>query len=322
MQKNMNKCKVCGESFDTERSLHAHLKKHNLTVAEYYTKYYPKKDLLTGEGLPFKNKQDYFNRDFASRNRLIKWLSLQSAEDPKVKKYVIEKLASRINQKELNSAPCHIELQLCQLPPIEFYKKIFGSYTAACEELISHELKNIRPLYSGNIVNGFFDNNKKYKDVEVLIDTREQQPLQFEKSRTLKLDFGDYTTGGDQYSYTYIDRKSEADFKSTLSVGFNRFTKEIERAVEFDSFLYIVVDSSINLIKKNNSFSAHKANLAYIWHNTRKLINKYSGNCQFIFSGSRAASEFLIPRLLIEGKTLWNCDMQFHIDKRIREKKQ
>lgn len=321
MQRNMNKCKVCEESFNTERSLHAHLKKHNLTVAEYYTKYYPKQDLLTGEDLPFKNKQDYFDRDFLSRNRLIKWLSLQSSQDPKVRKYVIDKLAHRIKRKNLNHAPCHIELQLCQLPPIEFYKKIFGSYTDACKELISLELNNIQPLYNKNIIDGFFDNHKKYEDVEVLIDTREQQPLYFKKSRTLKLDFGDYTTGGDQYSYTYIDRKSEADFKSTMSVGFSRFTKEIERAVEFDSFLYIVVDSNINVIKKNNSFSAHKANLAYIWHNTRKLINEYPKNCQFIFSGSRAASEFLIPRLLIEGKKLWNCDMQFHIDKRIREKK-
>jgi len=85
-------CKVCGESFNTERSLHAHLKKHNLTVAEYYTTHFPKKDLLTGDPLPFKNKKDYFNRDFLSRNRLIKWLSMQSREDAEVRKYIINKL--------------------------------------------------------------------------------------------------------------------------------------------------------------------------------------------------------------------------------------
>lgn len=319
--KPSNKCKVCEESFTSERSLHAHLKKHNLTVAEYYTQNYPKKDLLTGEALPFKNKKDYFARDFLSRNRLIKWLSLQSADDVKVQAYVLKKLYSRIKQKELNHAPCHIELQLCELPPIEFYKKIFGSYSQACKKLEKLNLKNISPLYGANIIDNFFENNSLYKNVEILIDTREQQPLSFHKSRTLKLDFGDYTTGGKEYSYTYVDRKSEADFKSTLSVGFQRFKKEIERAVEFDSFLYIVVDSSINTIKQNNSFSAHKSNLAYIWHNTREIINQYPKNCQFIFSGGRAASEFLIPRLLIHGKKLWNCDMQFHIDKRIREKK-
>ena len=92
-------CKVCGESFNTERSLHAHLKKHNLTVAEYYTTHFPKKDLLTGDPLPFKNKKDYFNRDFLSRNRLIKWLSMQSREDAEVRKYIINKLS----QEELSS---------------------------------------------------------------------------------------------------------------------------------------------------------------------------------------------------------------------------
>ena len=33
----------------------------------------------------------------------------------------------------------------------------------------------------------------------------------------MKLDFGDYTCGGNYYDYTYVDRKSEQDLKGTLS---------------------------------------------------------------------------------------------------------
>ena len=41
----------------------------------------------------------------------------------------------------------------------------------------------------------------------------------------MKLDFGDYAVGSPHYDYTYVDRKGETDFKSTMTTGFNRFTK-------------------------------------------------------------------------------------------------
>ena len=58
------KCKECGQEFKSERSLHAHLKKHGLTMGEYYTKHFPRYNLLTKDPLPFKNKADYFSKDF------------------------------------------------------------------------------------------------------------------------------------------------------------------------------------------------------------------------------------------------------------------
>ena len=65
-------CQACHEEFDTEKGLHIHLKKHQMDLATYYTTYYPRKNLLTGDPLPFKNKEDYFNRDFSTRRQLIK----------------------------------------------------------------------------------------------------------------------------------------------------------------------------------------------------------------------------------------------------------
>jgi len=315
------KCEECGQIFKSERSLHAHFKKHGLTVAEYYTKHFPRFNMLTKEPLPFKNKQDYFTKDFSNRKQMLEWIKLQNAEDPKLKQYLLRKIYERMSSKQSYLMPGHIELELCQMPPLSFYKKCFGSYTETLNQLKSNfNLENIRLVYDKNIVENFFEKDRSYENLEILIDTREQQPLVFAKSKVLKLDFGDYTIGGKDYSYTFIDRKSEADFKSTMSVGFERFVREIERAKQFDSFLYILVDSSIEKIKNNNSFSPHKSNLSYIWHNVRKLLRLYPDNCQFIFSGSRKASEFLVPRLLKIGKKLWSCDIQYFIDERIQQK--
>jgi hypothetical protein len=306
-------CKECGQTFKSERSLHAHLKKHNLTVAEYYTQFYPRLNLLTGKPLPFKNKEEYFNKDFSSRGQMIKWLS-EEKDSQKVKKYIIDKLRYRIECKEMKKAPCALDLELSDLPPLDFYRQAFGSYGRVCAAL------DVPPTHPDPIVKNFFEEHKDCDDMKIFIDTREQKPLRFKRSEGLKLDFGDYTTGGDMYSYTYIDRKSEADFKSTLSVGFERFKKELERAREFNSFLYVMVESSIDKIKKNNVFAPHKVNMPYIFHNTKLLSREYSDVCQFLFSGGRKASEYLIPRLLKFGKTLWTCDMQYYIDKKIEEK--
>ena len=50
------KCKECDKEFGTEPAMHRHIKIHDMTLADYYTKNFPRKNLLTGELLPFKNK--------------------------------------------------------------------------------------------------------------------------------------------------------------------------------------------------------------------------------------------------------------------------
>ena len=160
----------------------------------------------------------------------------------------------------------------------------------------------------------FFKEDKDLDLVKILIDTREQKPLSFPKSMSMKLDFGDYAVGGPHYDYTYVDRKSESDFKGTMSTGFNRFKRELHRAVQFDAYIFIVIESTVEKLKKNNIFSPHKSNLPYIWHNMRLLTHLFPGKCQFIFSGGRRESEALIPKLLVYGKKLWGTDLQYFID--------
>jgi hypothetical protein len=303
-----SKCKICDKSFKNDKGLHMHISKiHSVPLGEYYVNFFGKKDLHTNELLPFTNKDEYFNVDFLNTENLIAWSDY--APEDEVKEYLLRRLKWRIDAKKLNYAPSSVEIQLFDLPSIDLYKRFFGSYSEACKQL------DVEPLLPKNITKDFFKENETIDQLKILVDTREQQPLSFAKTMDMKLDFGDYTIGAPHYSYTYVDRKSESDFKSTLSSGLNRFKREIERAKEFSSFIFVVVESSIEKIIKNNNYAPHEANLSYVWHNTRVLSHDYRDHCQFIFSGSRKMSQKLIPKLLFHGKKLWQTDMQYFIDK-------
>lgn len=309
----MPTCKECDKEFKSDRSLHCHFKKHNMTMAEYYTTFYPRYNKLTNEPLPFKNKEEYFSEDFSNYQQMIKWCN---ASDPiEVKEYLGKRLKNRIKSKELEYGPCHLDMRTKKLPPLSFYKKIYGSYSKACEDF------GVEPLFNKSLPLDFWEHNKEIEDLDIFIDTREQQPLEFNNSTEMKLDFGDYTIGGDFYDYTYIDRKSESDFKGTLGNGYDRFKKEMERCRKFNSYLYIVIESDIKSIYKNNNFGAHKSNLTYIFHNMRELIKNYPRRCQFIFTGSREKSIELIPKLLYHGKKIWQVDLQYFIDTKQYEDK-
>jgi hypothetical protein len=297
-------CKICGEEFAEDKSLHHHLKKHGVTMAEYYTQYYPRFNLLNGDPLPFKNKEQYFGADFSTRQQLLKWCATEDRE--KVAPYILKMLERRIESKGLSLGPSHLELKLSSMPTIDVYQENFGSYSFACKEL------GVKPMFKTRLPKKLFESD--LSDMNIFIDTREQKPLEFSNSTEMKLDVGDYTSSGDDYSYTYVDRKGEQDFKSTLSKhNLDRFDSELQRAKDMGAYLYIVTESDLSQIYKNNKWG-HRSNLKYIFHNMRVFAHKYAGTCQFLFTGSREKSEKLIPELLKQGDSLWDVDIQYYID--------
>jgi len=301
-------CKICSEQFENEKKLHMHLRSHKITLAEYYTRYYPRNNLLTGDPLPFKNKEQYFDRDFANRKQLLDWCA--KTPDAQVKEYIIELLDRRIKRKELKFGPSHVELKTSDMPTVDLYQKHFGSYSKACD------LVGVKPLFSTRLPDEW--QNPVPDDVKIFIDTREQQPLEFDNSESLKLDFGDYAVGSNHYDYTYVDRKSETDFKSTLSKNsLNRFRAELQRTKDFDSYLFVVTETDMSTMEKRNKWSPHTSNMKYIYHNMRVLAHDFSGHCQFIFTGSREQSQQLIPKILTLGKKLWNVDLQYYISNQL-----
>jgi len=301
-------CKICSEQFESEKKLHMHLRSHKITLAEYYTRYYPRNNLLTKEPLPFKNKEQYFDRDFANRKQLLDWCA--KTPDAQVKEYILELLDRRIKRKELKFGPSHVELKTSDMPTVDLYQKHFGSYSKACD------LVGVKPLFSTRLPDEW--QNPVPDDVKIFIDTREQQPLEFDNSESLKLDFGDYAVGSNHYDYTYVDRKSETDFKSTLSKNsLNRFRAELQRTKDFDSYLFVVTETDMSTMEKRNKWSPHTSNMKYIYHNMRVLAHDFSGHCQFIFTGSREQSQQLIPKILTLGKKLWNVDLQYYISNQL-----
>lgn len=312
MNTNSYNCKECGKVFDSERALHCHIKVHQMTLADYYVKFFQRKNKLTGDLLPFKNKLDYFAKDFSNRSQLIQWCKLGGEE---VNQYILKLLKSRIEDKDLNRGPGHIELKVQSLPTLDSYLDGFGSYTRACE------LCGVEPLFGSRAPAEFFE-SIDMSDMKIFVDTREQQPLSFDNSDSMKLDFGDYTAAGEYYDYTYVDRKSANDLIGTLSLGnLDRFKREVSRARDLGSYLFIVIESDMSRLEsymraaKNNKFGPHKTNLKFIYHNMREVMHEFADSCQFIFSGSRENSQDIIKKILFFGRKIWNTDLQYYMDK-------
>jgi len=79
--------------------------------------------------------------------------------------------------------------------------------------------------------------------LNILIDTREQTPWHFPPemanvSRS-KIDAGDYALLGDEFNFA-IERKTLDDFVGTVSSGWERFLREIDRMIVFPAMVIIV----------------------------------------------------------------------------------
>lgn len=295
-------CAECNAEFPTERSLHAHLKVHGMFLADYYCKHFPRKCLFDGLPLQFKNKEDYFHSLFANRKNMEMWLSKSSI---KQKRPVLAELLSwRIKDKQLKFAPPELELLTSGLPSINEYKKAFSSYSYAAKEA------GVEPMFVGKPPTDWL--TKDFSAKKIFTDSREQKPLAFNNSEIHKLDIGDYGVSGEDFDYTFVDRKSLADLCGTLVLeNYERFRREIIRCKEQGCYLWVVVETKLSEIETTNHHAPHKANLKYIFHQLNSLTHEFRGTLQFVFSGGREKSKDLIPRLLCLGKKLWSVDMQF-----------
>lgn len=306
-------CKIDGKEFKDEKSLHLALKSYGLNKEKYYHKYFPRKDLLTGEVINFKSKDQYFNSDFNDKNNMKKWLKNQPIE--RSQEYCRELLLKRKNDKRIIYSPSQIELRTIMSPSIIFYNKIFNDYYDVCSSI---GLEN-RFVHPDNVTNQF--KNKLNREDIIYVDTREQNWLKFNTAFEIKtLPYGDYTCSNDNCN-CYIERKSLSDFISTLSSGnLDRFNNEILKAKKDGSYLVIIIEETLS---KALSFQylPHiskkiKATPDFIFHNVRNLIQEHE-NIQFLFVDGRVEMKRVIENIFSCKCFYKKIDLQLIYDMKI-----
>jgi ERCC4 domain len=296
-----NKCLICNQEF-SERS---HFwKNHKIKEADYYQKYEPRYDLLTKEQITFKSPESYFNSDFINKNNLKKYLENVSKEEGL--NYLKNFLLKRKELKKYIYSPSHIELRTLCFPSVKSFNKIYGigSYELICSEL--------------NLINRYdYKQEIKFIDInpEILIDTRENKLLSFGCDTEIrKLDVGDYAAINNPHNI-FIERKSIQDFIGSITSGFDRFSREMERAVKNDYYVIILIESKINNLFgfKHLGYLHTEASADYVNKKMRDLLLKFPNIQICCVDGRRKASEFIINiyKLRNNPRTI---DFQFYID--------
>ncbi|HUT54374.1 MAG TPA: ERCC4 domain-containing protein [bacterium] len=96
--------------------------------------------------------------------------------------------------------------------------------------------------------------------ITVVIDTREQEPYTFDPQRITAirrtLPAGDYSLAGHEGSVA-VERKSLADFVSTVIRGRERFHKELKRLAEYEASCIVVEADLGDIIEGKYASGAH-----------------------------------------------------------------
>ena len=309
----MVECKECGKEFNSDRQLHGHLKAHDLRMASYYQKYFPRKDKSNGASIKFKTKGQYFETDFNSRGNMQKWLRNQPVKN--AQEYCLEILNKRIEKKKLNYAPTQVELRSIMSPPLQYYQIIFGDYYKKCKEIgLKNKFSSVASATSFN---------PEINETKICVDSREQQPLVLKHPIEVKgLEFGDYTLEDPQLCCKcYIERKSIRDFVGTLSGGFDRFRNEIDKAGKAGAYLIVLIERKLNECMAFNRLpyvsKKVKVTPEYVFRNVRDLLQEFV-DLQFLFVNGREEASRVCKKILFDT----NCssrdyDLQLAYDLKV-----
>lgn len=297
-------CKICGEEVLQNR-FGFHIRKHKILVVDYYQKYYPRTELLTGQPREYKDREGYFLHDFDSRSNLVHYLTYYSTNANET--YAISLLGRHARARNLVFMPSQVELRTSILPARNYYEKKYGSYSAIGVPLGLRSRYEDDPQIS---VPALPD------DFEIWYDTREQTPLRLScATKRVKLDFGDYTAAGKHYAGLFIERKSLVDFVNTLSQGYERFQAEIQRARAMDSYLVVLIEDSLKTCMHFRIPNC-KASPPFIFHRLKELMQTYD-NIQFVFADGRPQASELATEILLLGERAKTIDIQYAIERKL-----
>ncbi len=147
-------------------------------------------------------------------------------------------------------------------------------------------------------------------NIKILIDTREQLPLEFKHKfvssvSTGKLNVGDYAA---EFINGYrppvvFERKSLGDLYGTLSAGYERFKCEIERAKEAGTQIIIIVEGSLTRVGQGIGYSNRTP--ASIIYQIFTLLAKH-GIWTIFCSNRDEASEYITQFYIAHEKYYFN----------------
>ncbi len=267
----------------------------------------PRYDLYTGEILPYRSKEFYENSLYSTRQNLISHFKRIDVE--KVKEITKEILTIRKNQKNLQYSLSTVELRSLVAPAVMFLDVLKVDYSSICESI---GLKN-RYKYSDFT----YDDDKQIR--KIVVDSREQNSLSFPKhiSTTVKgLKVGDYAKTDNLKNQIVIERKNLSDFVQTLSSGYERFHKELNRAEELNVKLLMVVEAKMTQALSFNylpHLKYSKATPEFIFSRAREIIQNYP-DFQIVFVDGRYEAAAMTMFALKFGRELLDWDVQYLYD--------
>ena len=306
MVKQSVDCKECSRNLSSLEVFHRHLRTHKITQAAYYQKHFPRYDKFDGKIILFKSREYYFSCDFNSRANLASWVKKVSRKE--CVDYIQQYLLDRKERKGLIYAPTQVELRTLMVPGQDFITKLVGDYNEFMTRLGFRVRFDLLKLG---------EKKKFHSSHTVLIDTREQMPLTFSlPTRPEALSFGDYRLDDNNFTHKCcIERKAVGDLYGSVSNGYDRFCRELNRALDEGFFMVILVEGSLDAVKIYPSQTGGWVHLTpeFIYHQVRRITNSYP-NLQFLFVQNRKHASQAIERIFCSDGEYRRTDLQYAYD--------
>lgn len=288
-------------------------KMHKIKESLYYLTYFPKFDKLTGDVLSFKDRDSYILVDFLNKNNKNKWIKQQNLETRQ--DYLRQLLINRFNLKSWKYIPTQVEMRSCpELFGINYYNQNFKEgYYELCKNIgyLSREFININEKT-------ILKNTRTLRGNPILVDSREQKMINWgnKEIKISTLPYADYCLEKDNYGI-YFERKQLDDFINSMSQGFDRICREIERAKNNNDYIIMMVEDTLSNAM-SFEYLSHiskkiQATSSFIMHRTRELIQTFS-NFQILFNKGRTELVQNMRFIMEYGENARNIDWMLASD--------
>ena len=123
---------------------------------------------------------------------------------------------------------------------------------------------------------------------------------------------GDYTCSAPAFCDVFVERKSLSDLVGTMSSGYDRFKREVERAGTLNHYLVVLVEADLKKCLGYLPIKARgqKIGGGHVMHNVRELIREFN-NIQFLFVNDRNEAEVWMKKIFSAGKKVKRIDLQY-----------